>query len=349
MDPVAHTLVGAALAETGLKRASRYATACLLIGANLADVDALAHLWGDDTALYLRRGLTHGVLALVALPLLLTAGLWLWHRWRGARADDSSPPFRPGAILALSFLAVWTHPLLDWLNTYGVRLLMPFDQRWFYGDTLFIIDPWVWLLAAAGVLLARSHGRLALTGWIVLAALTSALVLVTDRAPLAVKLVWLAGVALLAVLRWRRPWPSAAVARFSFATLVLYVCAVYGVARLAEAEAAARFPAPLEAQANPSPGVPFAHRLVLVYDDRYRIVQPHGDVTELPRRQPDAVVRQALADESVRGFVNWMRYPYWQVEETPQGWRVRIWDLRYQQPDRPQRGIGYAEVLVPKR
>ena len=105
---------------------------------------------------------------------------------------------------------------------------------------------------------------------------------------------------------------------------MLYVCAVYGVARLAEAEAAARFPAPLEAQANPSPGVPFAHRLVLVYDDCYRIVQPHGDVTELLRRQPDAVVRQALADESVRGFVNWMRYPYWQVEETPQGWRVRI-------------------------
>ena len=31
-------------------------------------------------------------------------------------------------------------PLLDWLNTYGVRFLMPFDGTWFYGDALFIID-----------------------------------------------------------------------------------------------------------------------------------------------------------------------------------------------------------------
>ena len=130
MDPVAHTLVGAALAEIGLKRASRYATATLLIGANLPDVDAFASLWGSDFALYVRRGWSHGVLALVVLPLVLAGAVWLWHRWRGGSGGDA-PPFRLPAVVGLSFLAVWSHQLLDWLNTYGVRLLMPFDGRWF--------------------------------------------------------------------------------------------------------------------------------------------------------------------------------------------------------------------------
>ncbi|MEX0342766.1 MAG: metal-dependent hydrolase, partial [Erythrobacter sp.] len=39
-----------------------------------------------------------------------------------------------------------THPALDWLNVYGIRLLEPFSSRWFYGDTLFIIDVWLWVL-----------------------------------------------------------------------------------------------------------------------------------------------------------------------------------------------------------
>ena len=41
MDNLCHTLVGAALAEAGLKRRSPYGTATLLISANLPDVDAL--------------------------------------------------------------------------------------------------------------------------------------------------------------------------------------------------------------------------------------------------------------------------------------------------------------------
>ena len=53
-----------------------------------------------------------------------------------------------------------SHPFLDWLNNYGVRLLMPFSDRWFYGDTLFIVDPWLWLILGGGVMLAwTSHTR----------------------------------------------------------------------------------------------------------------------------------------------------------------------------------------------
>ena len=55
-------------------------------------------------------------------------------------------------LLILSWVAVLSHPILDTLNTYGVRWLMPFSEEWFYGDTLFIVDPWVWLVLGIGVL-----------------------------------------------------------------------------------------------------------------------------------------------------------------------------------------------------
>ncbi|HKY02467.1 MAG TPA: metal-dependent hydrolase [Burkholderiales bacterium] len=348
MDPVAHTLVGAALAETGLKRVSRYATATLLIGANLPDVDGIASFWGSDTALYLRRGWTHGVLGLLVLPLLLAGVMWLWNRWRGQSRSDP-PAFHMKAVIALSFLSVWSHPVLDWLNTYGVRLLMPFDGRWFYGDTLFIVDPWVWLLAAAGVVLARSQSRLALAGWIVLAAAGTTLVMRADVHPW-VEATWLAAVAALVALRWRLRSSASGVptARAGLATLVLYICVAYGLARVAENAVANRFAAPLDVQASSLPGEPFSHRVVVVHEDRYRVVESNGEVWELPREQPDTIVKAALELDSIRGFANWTRYPYWRVQETPENWIVRFWDLRYHNPDEPSRRIGTAVVEIPK-
>jgi inner membrane protein len=45
------------------------------------------------------------------------------------------------------------------MNVYGVRWLMPFDGTWFYGDSLFIVDPWLWLLLGAAWLLGRRLRR----------------------------------------------------------------------------------------------------------------------------------------------------------------------------------------------
>ncbi len=45
--------------------------------------------------------------------------------------------------------------MLDFLNVYGVRWLMPFDATWFYGDILYIADPWMWAIMAGALLFAR--------------------------------------------------------------------------------------------------------------------------------------------------------------------------------------------------
>jgi inner membrane protein len=91
----------------------------------------------------------------VVLPFVLTAVLLLWDRAAPFRRSGSeSPRVAPGQLLLLSTLAIWSHAILDTLNTYGVRWLMPFSGTWYYGDTLFIIDPWVWAVLGLGVVLS---------------------------------------------------------------------------------------------------------------------------------------------------------------------------------------------------
>lgn len=346
MDPIAHTLVGSALAEAGLKRLSRYASATLIIGANLPDIDAVAQFWGDDVALYVRRGWSHGILAMLVLPLMLAGVVWAWHRWRGWRSADS-PPFRPLAIVALAFIGVWSHPLLDWLNTYGVRLLMPFSETWFYGDTLFIIDPWFWLLTAAGLVLACRH-RGGLIGWALLAALTSLLIVNSALAPLPVKILWLLGIVAIAAFRWRRALPGTWSSRVGLATLTLYIGSTHGLARLAEAHYVGGLVKPQHVQSNPMPGNPFAHRVVTVFHTHYRVIGHDGKIIEVPRLAPDRIVQAAMANGTIKGFMKWTRFPYWRVRETADSWIVEFRDLRYLDPEEKPRGIGYAEVEITK-
>jgi inner membrane protein len=121
----------------------------LIIGANLPDVDAACFFWLEGTEhLGFRRGMTHGPPAWVLLPLILAAILWWYDRWqtkRGKRPEGRLPvSFK--WLYILSFIGCLTHPALDWLNVYGIRFLEPFSSQWFYGDTLFIIDVWLWAL-----------------------------------------------------------------------------------------------------------------------------------------------------------------------------------------------------------
>jgi inner membrane protein len=148
VDNLTHSLVGALIGQAGLKRRTGLAMPALIIGANLPDVDAACFFWLDGVQhLGFRRGITHGPIAWVLLPLILAGALWLFDRWQARRGKrpEGRLPVHFGWLYALGFIACLTHPALDWLNVYGVRFLEPFSSRWFYGDTLFIIDVWLWL------------------------------------------------------------------------------------------------------------------------------------------------------------------------------------------------------------
>ena len=200
MDPIAHTLIGASLAETPLGRRTAMAMPTLICGANAPDLDAATILLGSNFSLGFRRGWTHGVLAMAVLPIALTGLILLLDRIV-ARLRGRDARARAGPVLALAYLAVLTHPALDWLNTYGVRFLMPFDGTWFYGDALFIIDPWVWLFAATAVVLAHTRARPSIGGWLALGVAVTSLVTGFAGTPAASRLLWCAGVATIVGLR----------------------------------------------------------------------------------------------------------------------------------------------------
>ena len=98
-------------------------------------------------------------------PFVLTGVLLAWDRYVRLRRKPGAAPARAGPLLALTALAIISHPTLDWLNNYGMRWLMPFDGRWFYGDALFVIDPWFWLLVGGAAFLTFSKSRLARVRW----------------------------------------------------------------------------------------------------------------------------------------------------------------------------------------
>jgi inner membrane protein len=115
----------------------------------------------------LRRGLTHGPIAMLLLPLLLWACmLWFdaWQTRRGKR-PDSRLPIDKTWLLGLAYLGCLSHPLLDWLNSYGVRLLEPFSSLWFYGDSIFIIDVWIWGAAILGIYFSYRRERRNANNW----------------------------------------------------------------------------------------------------------------------------------------------------------------------------------------
>ena len=148
MDPLTHTLTGLALSRTGVKRWCAQATWVLVLAATAPDIEVLSLAAGETTYLHYHRHLTHALVMLPVMALLpvlvvrlLTRKALSWPR-----------------AYALSLLGVASHLGLDWTNSYGARLLLPFSDRWFSLDITNLIDLWIWaalLVAALGPALSR--------------------------------------------------------------------------------------------------------------------------------------------------------------------------------------------------
>lgn len=156
MDNLTHSLVGAVMGRMGLKRLTPRAMPALIISANLPDIDSFFARPLGYEAIEAHRGFSHGLGGLVTVPFLAATIILLWERLRPGKEG----PIKIGALLFVCFIGTLSHPVLDFMNTYGTRLLDPLSQRWFYGDTLFIIDPWIWLMLILGLEMSWRAERL---------------------------------------------------------------------------------------------------------------------------------------------------------------------------------------------
>jgi inner membrane protein len=308
MDNLTHTLFGAALGEAGLRRRSPLATPVLLIGANLPDIDIAAAFFGHT--LSFRRGWTHGVLAVVILPLLLTGATLAWDAWVRRRRHPAAPAPQPFHLAIVAFVAVLSHPFLDWLNNYGLRWLMPFDGTWFYGDALFIIDPWLWILMILGVIAGRraSSPRIGF-------------------ATISVVMAYIAGMLVTAVVG--RDLVRNEVARLGIGLDEIMVG-----------------PMPLDPNRRQviirdrdiyfTGTLRLLPRFELRLDDRV-VARNDGD--------PAAVAASTLPE--VRRFLTWSRFPFFVVTSNDNFFTVRVDDLRYS--DRARGSFATVNVVVPRQ
>ncbi len=348
MDPIAHGLSGATLAAAGLRRATPLGTAALVLGAVLPDVDALMLFAGPFAALAHRRGWTHGVAAVVVLPLLVTGLLLLWDRWVRRRGRPGEQGARGRTLLLLSGLGVLAHLAFDWVNNYGVRLLMPFDGRWFYGDALFVIDPWVWALLGGATFLTWSRRPAA---WILAGLFAAALsvpMFASDMVGPLARGSWCAALVLVMLLRIGigrrrgRFFTAEPLGRAALAAVGLYVAASLALnvpieARVRAALAERGLGDARDIMVAPVPADPSRRFVVIEFAEGYRTgswnasARPRFELAEewIAKRLDDPLVRAAAQHPDARNFLSWSRYPYALVERTTSGHVVRFEDARY--------------------
>lgn len=305
MDPICHTLAGAAIGEAGLKHRTTLGMTTLLIAANLPDVDAIVYTTNglsltNLVSVYYRRGWTHGVVAMVVLPVVLTAAMLLLDRLVLQRRRLARPPAAPMPLLLLAYVGMLSHPFLDFLNSYGVRLLKPFSDRWFYGDALFIIDPFMYLFLGGAIVVAHVSAR--------------------ERRP--------------------RPWAARIGLAFAGAYVVgmlvsnLWARQVVaaGLARAGQADA--RF------MVTPVLANPFLREVIIDAGDRYERgfvwfeptprFRPAGFGVDKGLRDPAA--NRAMLTPIAQQYLMWSRFPFFVVDRTGGRTRVFLSDYRYSDP-----------------
>lgn len=294
MDTLTHTLTGWTIARClPQQRWGKWVAPTAIVAANLPDFEFF-FVPPSDKAAYLlnHRGWSHGLLgitlevvawtAIVVLVLFCRRRRILWSRATGLR------------VLLVVAGGAYSHLLLDWFNSYGVRPLYPIDKAWYYGDLVFLMDPWIWLTLAGTLFLGSRFAceadrsklghRLFMLVWIVgWVYPTTIIVLATLRhvAPPAVIIIWLAVVAVLFTVRAFLK-TSQHPRRLSVAAVLLvagYISWLAHLSHVAKAIAVSEFrdhaaasrndgaelglTEELRASVNPSPGIPWQSKVLI--------------------------------------------------------------------------------------
>jgi inner membrane protein len=146
MDSLSQIVLGSSVAIATLGRRSAVWKAALWggIAGTLPDLDALIDHGDAILNMVLHRSESHALffLTLASAPLA----------WAAARLSRQPEPL--GRWWLAMWLALITHPLLDWMTVYGTQLLLPFTDHPYAIGSVFIIDPLYTLPLVVGVIAA---------------------------------------------------------------------------------------------------------------------------------------------------------------------------------------------------
>ncbi|MDD5544419.1 MAG: metal-dependent hydrolase [Acidobacteriia bacterium] len=322
MDNITHTLLGITLSKAGLNKKVPHAAVLLMIGANLPDVDTVSGFWGNLAYLKYHRGITHSFLGVTVLALALAGVAYgLYRRSQKKNPSKSPPSFM--ALLWVCLIGTWSHLLLDFTNSYGVRPFMPFSDRWVAWDIEFIIDPVILGILLCGLLL-----------------------------PLLFRLISEE----VGAVKRRQPGRGGAVAALVL-IVSLWALRDYNH-RVAISKMSAftyREETPNAVFAMPEPGNPFQWNGIVETDDAYfsMRVGPGFSATNASQAQvfykpgSSDALRVAQSSNTGKVFLGFARIPIYTLEKRGDSVLVTIRDLRFASATRRRRGFN-ATILVGK-
>ena len=391
MDNVTHSLAGLLLAEaavqlrartTGISPSPRFrvfAAISSIVAANLPDFDLAYTGAGADRLAYMlhHRGHTHTVVIAIVGAVMLWGIVTLLWRWRASASPERSDS---RWLLGLLLAGALSHLLLDWTNSYGIHPFWPFDNRWRYGDAVFIVEPWFWAIAVP-TLVAASSRRAARVALSLLLLAGLGLAWSVELVPRGAAAALTAGAALSVVLaRSAPPFARVAAAVAAWVAVTLVMAAGAATARattLAAVRAADPAAEVLDIVVTPLPANPVCTSVVAVEraGDRYRVATARvssapslvpasgcatrdraGPLFVASRRRSTAAVHwntewsapaaelATLAREScpAHAALRFIRVPVWRALDES---TIMLGDARYGGGS----GSGFSDVTVPRR
>lgn len=193
-------------------------------------------------------------------------------------------------LLACALAGVVAHVFMDLWTSYGTRVLSPFDHTWYSWDLVFIVDPLILFMLLAALLVPR--GRPA----------------------------------------------SPRLAALGLGLVLSYVGARAVLHARALDEAVARVPGGgvVRAAALPYPLEPMRWRILADTGAAYwtgevRLGRPVAPLRRRDKRPEDPLVARVRESSAVASiFLDFSRFPWLEVEETPDGTMVTWRDLRFE-------------------
>jgi inner membrane protein len=373
MDNLTHTLIGLNAAKAGLEKLSPGTTTLCILAANAPDADILAGIFGGRWS-YLQhhRGITHSIVGTITLAVALPLIFYLVDLLT-SRIRHQAPSVKLKGLLLASLIVSATHPLVDWTNNYGIRFLLPWNSRWFYGDFVFIIDPFIWLMLGGSAFLVMSKTNRQILFWLIISLVPTYLILFGPASrgglsnPTLIRILWIIGLVVLVFLftkglgkRWDAKVPVAA---FTVLTCYLVALMLIHVVALRQARfeaaniAAENSESAVDVAAMPTVANPFKWLCVVeteraAYRFELALLGNHRNQSNVVRHEkPEALkspaIAQALLDSRTRIFMNFARFPVAQVEgeDCATQTLVQFADLRYTEPGQ-DRGTFSLEVPV---
>ena len=355
MDNLTHSLVGIVAAKAGLERLSPGAATICVLAANAPDADVFVLAFGDRwDFLQNHRGITHAIVGVIGLAILLPLIFYAVDHL-GSRLRNQAPSTKLKGLLIASFIASATHPLLDWTNNYGIRFFLPWSPKWSYGDFVFIVDPYLWLILGGAAFLLTAKTRFYKTVWAIIAAGLSFLIIVSPRGnalpnPRLIALLWIVALIVLIVLfikdageRWGN--------RIAFVAIALALCywtflafahsrAVVRGSEEAAKIATANGETVVRVAAMPRPANAFRWDCVFETDRAmYRFElglmddNPAGQPVRFAKPAPE-LLNTVSQQRPARVFLGFARFPVMQLTDPGCTTRtlVQLADLRYTEP-----------------